>query len=129
METVIEVLQKELKGWQDQYENDKYFYEGEETSKMAVRDFETCQLHIAQLERAIELLNFFNMPVTRSLPIDKILAFDQPYSLPEVLKYLIETSDILLKKKDYDGHGWEVLHHATEKAREIVKCFDPNAKE
>lgn len=51
--------------------------------------------------------------------IEKILRLHEPYSLSEVLKALIEASDILLHKKDYDGDGWERLEYAFRHAKEI----------
>lgn len=64
----------------------------------------------------------------RSLPLERILRLDQPYSLPEVLKGLIEAADILLHKKDYDGHGWETLEYCYRHAKEIVAEFEPIAE-
>lgn len=64
--------------------------------------------------------------VMPSLPLDKILRLDQPYSLPEVLKGLIEAADILLHKKDYDGHGWERLEYCYRHAKDIVAEFGGN---
>jgi hypothetical protein len=43
--------------------------------------------------------------------------FSGAWPITEVLAKLIEASDILLKKKDYDGHGWEEIHHATNRAK------------
>ncbi len=42
---------------------------------------------------------------------------DSAWPLSEVLKKLIEAADILLNKKDYDGHGWEEISHAVKKAK------------
>lgn len=61
-----------------------------------------------------------------SLPLDKILRLDQPYSLPEILKGLIDASDILLHKKDYDGHGWERLEYCYRHAKEVLALFEGN---
>jgi len=48
--------------------------------------------------------------------ITRFLGLDRPYSLYSVLDKLIETSDILMHEKNYDGHGWEVLREARQEA-------------
>lgn len=46
------------------------------------------------------------------------LGLNDAWSLCEVLDKLIESSEILLHKLDYDGHGWEKIQHCKEKAKE-----------
>ena len=65
--------------------------------------------------------------VMSSLPIAEIIGADQPWSLYDVLNKLIEASDILLHKKNYDGHGWEEIYHAAKRARYIAGLFEGNA--
>jgi hypothetical protein len=48
--------------------------------------------------------------------ITSFLGLDRPYSLDSVLEKLIETSDILMHQKNYDGNGWEILKEAREQA-------------
>jgi hypothetical protein len=57
------------------------------------------------------------------LPIDKIIGMDEAWPLVDVLKKLIEASEILLHKKDYDGHGWEEMEHCVKRGKEIVSLF------
>ncbi len=61
----------------------------------------------------------------KALPLYEIMGLDTPWPLLEVLSRLIEASDILLKERQYDGHGHEVLSAATDKAREIVSLLTP----
>ena len=49
-----------------------------------------------------------------------ILSLDNPWCLRDVLKKLIESSEILLNDKNYDGHGWEEISHCVERAKEII---------
>lgn len=42
-----------------------------------------------------------------------------PWPLKDVLSKLIEAADILLHKKDYDGHGHEEIFIAVQRAKEI----------
>ena len=65
-------------------------------------------------------------PVMRSLPIEKILRLDQPFNLEEILKGLVEASDILLHKKDYDGHGWEHLEYCYRHAKDVIRVLQGN---
>jgi hypothetical protein len=48
--------------------------------------------------------------------ITSFLGLDRPYSLDSVLDKLIQTSDILMHEKNYDGNGWEILREAREQA-------------
>lgn len=45
---------------------------------------------------------------------------DQPWSLREVLKKLVHAADILLDDHQYDGHGWESIHHARAAGRRYL---------
>lgn len=51
---------------------------------------------------------------------------DGAYPLTEVLKYLIDATDILLHKYDYDGHNWEILQCAMERGKSILKEINGN---
>lgn len=63
------------------------------------------------------------------LPVDEILRLDQPWPLKDILAKLIEASDILLHDKNYDGHGWENISHATEEAKKIKALLEPPKEE
>jgi predicted metalloenzyme YecM len=60
------------------------------------------------------------------LPINKILGLDQPWALIDVMKKLIEVTDILLHEKNYDRHGWEEIEHCLGRGKEIVKMLEGN---
>lgn len=63
-----------------------------------------------------------NVDGNNNTPIEYYEAFGLNTSWPitEVLSKLIEASEILLEKKDYDGHGWEEISYATKRAKELV---------
>jgi hypothetical protein len=64
--------------------------------------------------------------ISISLLPDNILRNDHPYSLSEVLKVLIEATDILLHEKDYDVHGLERYEYCYQLAKDIVAELDRN---
>lgn len=90
-------------------------------------------VHVVDIPKAAEVLNeLFQQKlkqcnVIQSLPIDDILGLDQPWPLVDVLKKLIEASDILLHKHSYDGHGWEEISHAVEIGKQKVDLLYGNA--
>ncbi len=51
--------------------------------------------------------------------LHKITGIYEPWPLWDVLDKLVEASDILLHQHNYDGHGWEEIHHAVKRAKEI----------
>ena len=57
------------------------------------------------------------------------LELNQAWSIIYVLEKMIEAATILLDKKDYDGHGWEEIHHARQRAREIYSNLTTALKE
>jgi hypothetical protein len=59
--------------------------------------------------------------------LESVLALDNPWCLRDVLKKLIEASEILLQQKDYDGHGWEEISHCVDRGNEIVSILSGNA--
>jgi hypothetical protein len=56
----------------------------------------------------------------------EVIGADQPWPLYDVLKKLIEASEILLHTKNFDGHGWEEIHHAAERAKQIIINIEGN---
>src|SRR5690606_31284761 len=52
-----------------------------------------------------------------------VLQMYEPWSLPEILKKLIESADILLHDKNYDGLGWEEHEYAFRKGKELLKTL------
>jgi hypothetical protein len=45
---------------------------------------------------------------------------DEPWSLREVLAKLVESADILLHQKDYDGAHWELIQSAWEHGKHYL---------
>jgi hypothetical protein len=58
--------------------------------------------------------------------LQSVLALDNAWCLKDVLKKLIEASEILLHQKNYDGHGWEEINHCVERGKEIVSILSGN---
>ena len=56
MKYSIKILKKELKDWKEQYASDKHYYKGYYDDKEAIRAFKSDKKHIAELEKAIEVL-------------------------------------------------------------------------
>lgn len=54
----------------------------------------------------------------------EILRFSEPWSLLEVMKKLVEASDILLHQKDYDRLGWEEHEHAFREGKKIIQALE-----
>lgn len=51
--------------------------------------------------------------------LDIVMSPHGPYPLHEILKHLTDAGDILLRKKDYDGHGHEGLLYALRAGEEM----------
>lgn len=49
------------------------------------------------------------------------LLSDDPWPLKDVLTKLVEATNILLNDHGYDGHGWELINAARDRAVEIAK--------
>lgn len=49
------------------------------------------------------------------------LGVDTPWPLVDVLTKLIEATDLLFDRYDYDALGWETIHHARSAARGFVE--------
>lgn len=58
--------------------------------------------------------------------LQSVLALDNAWCLKDVLKKLIEASEILLLQKNYDGHGWEEISHCIDRGKEIVSILSGN---
>jgi len=53
-----------------------------------------------------------------------ILGLKNAWPLKDVLKKLIEASEILLLKKDYDGHDWEEISRCVTRGKEILVMIE-----
>lgn len=51
---------------------------------------------------------------------EKLMGIGNPWPLVDVLKKLIDASEILLIKKSYDGHDYEEIEICVKRAKEIV---------
>lgn len=54
-----------------------------------------------------------------SLPLDG----DNAWDTFSVLEKLVEAADILLHKKDYDGHGWEEIEICYKRGKELLQQY------
>lgn len=90
-------------------------------------ELEIANERILELEEQVKKLTS-NTVLAVSLPIDldKVIRLDQPYSLPEVLKALVECADILLHEKSYDRAGWERLEYCYRHGKDIIELFEGN---
>jgi len=56
MKTVIKFLKKRRKEWKQHYASERYYFKGEEQHKFAKQSFRECEKHIAELDKAILIL-------------------------------------------------------------------------
>jgi hypothetical protein len=101
-------------------------YENQLKSKMLMKNLDRLTEKRKQLEKQLTSCQVDSDVECNQHPtsLDKILRIDQPYSLQEVFKGLIEATDILLHKKDYDGHGWEKLEYCYNQAEVMQNDLD-----
>lgn len=52
--------------------------------------------------------------------ITQILGMDTSFPTWDILEKLIEASEMLLHRYSYDGHGWELINHNIDAARERI---------
>ena len=55
--------------------------------------------------------------------IKSIVKPEKPYNLVETLKGLIDAADILLHKKNYDGHNWEELEQCYTHGKDFIEII------
>lgn len=84
---------------------------------------EMCAAMIAQYQR--ELASDGDLADVR-FSVPEILGLKDSWDLVHILQKLIEASDILLTDKDYDGHGWELIKEARDKAESKVLQISGN---
>jgi hypothetical protein len=53
----------------------------------------------------------------------RVLGTHNAWPLPDVLQKLIEATEILLLKKDYDGPTWEEMSTCAKRGKEIIAAF------
>jgi hypothetical protein len=53
-----------------------------------------------------------------------IIGANNPWPLVDVLKKLVEASNILLNKHDHDGQGHEEIRLCVERGNEIIKLLE-----
>jgi transcriptional regulator with XRE-family HTH domain len=82
--------------------------------------------YLSQLETGKIKQPSYTTVVTLLMLYSDILGLDSSWSLKDVLKKLIEASEILLHQKNYDGHGWEEINHCVERGKEIVSTLSGN---
>ena len=52
---------------------------------------------------------------------EKLLRSNESWPTKDILKKLIEASNILLIEKDYDGDGYEKIEYAKREAKKLIK--------
>jgi len=52
--------------------------------------------------------------------LEAVVGIETPWPIWSILERLCDAADILLDDKDYDGHGWELLHEARERGRQRI---------
>jgi transcriptional regulator with XRE-family HTH domain len=82
--------------------------------------------YLSQLETGKIKQPSYTTVVTLIMLYSDILGLDNSWSLKDVLKKLIEASEILLHQKNYDGHGWEEINHCVERGKAIVSTLSSN---
>ena len=82
--------------------------------------------YLSQLENGEIKQPSYNTVITLIMLYSDILGLDNSWSLKDVLKKLIEASEILLHQKNYDGHGWEEINHCVERGKSIVSTLSCN---
>lgn len=61
-----------------------------------------------------------NGAAEREAELRELKASDRPWPLVDVLNKLADAADTLLRKHDYDGHGWEEVGRCRDEARIIA---------
>lgn len=56
--------------------------------------------------------------------IKEIFGDYSPFTTIDLLQQFVDTTKILLNHCDYDGHGWEVILHASEEAEQRIKVLN-----
>jgi transcriptional regulator with XRE-family HTH domain len=82
--------------------------------------------YLSQLETGKIKQPSYTTVVTLIMLYSDVLGLDNSWSLKDVLKKLIEASEILLHQKNYDGHGWEEINHCVERGKSIVSTLSGN---
>ncbi len=73
-------------------------------------------LPLKQLNQIAEILQQYTDEVNRG-----ILRLDEAWPLKDILSKLVGASEILLQKKDYDGHGYEEIEICVKIAKDWLK--------
>ena len=89
-------------------------------NKLTESDFKILKTN---LERSWD--NGFEIGVSNSdNDLNKLLSHDNPWPLNDVLKKLIEASEILLHDLNYDGDGWEKIDICKKRGEDIIEIIE-----
>jgi hypothetical protein len=58
--------------------------------------------------------------------VETVIRWNESWPLRDILNELVQASEILLDKKNYDGHGWEEIRHAMNHAKVIISHLTPS---
>lgn len=56
MKTILKLLRSELAAWKRELQSERRYFKGEYKHKLAIKNLARCKKHIAELEKAIEIL-------------------------------------------------------------------------
>lgn len=99
---------KALKIGDDPISNGWYDIEGDDLNKISI---------IGKIQHNTHLVPD---KISLKSEFDEILGMDEPYSLLQVLEGLINSTDILLQEKSYDGLGHENVKETRDRAEDYV---------
>ncbi len=102
---------------------------GEEKMTISVRDYKKLKSELDELKEEsrqwekLSLVRLSNTNQSLEQELQTLKGLNDSWPLKDILKKLIEGADILLNKKDYDGHGWEEISLARKMAKDKLKAL------
>lgn len=84
-------------------------------------------LYETAYEMAIDILK---LPEIKAIQVqagvipNEVIGGDNAWDIYSIINKLCEATDILLHKKDYDGHGWEEMEVCYKLGKKIVDDFN-----
>ena len=65
-----------------------------------------------------------NAPFQYPFTLEEVLGVEKNWPLLDTLIKLVESTEILLKREDYDRHAWEQLSATVQSGREFTSLLD-----
>lgn len=81
---------------------------------------------VSEMQDIIKIVHedFPAAPVSGEELTEEIIQLKEPWPLKDIIGKLVEASEILLNNKNYDGHGWEEISHATKMGKDVIKKLE-----